>query len=115
MALSGNAKFVADFKKFVDDMDALAQSIKLASQKMQQLGNAVTAAQKVSMPLIPQAITALNNGSRKDVRDVLIAAILSSEDEMLEIKESHLKAAGSYRLITTVMEDGTVVLVCEQK
>lgn len=67
------------------------------------------------MTAIPRALTLLASGSPRDLQRLLIAAILSAEDEMLEITESHLLAAEGYKLITTVAEDDRIVLIAEPK
>lgn len=70
---------------------------------------------KADMGKLPLAITLLNHGTPADTRRLLIAAILHTDDEMLEITESELNSASNYKLITTVMDDNTVVLVAEPK
>lgn len=67
------------------------------------------------MVAIPKTVAALTQGSRRDIQQLLIAAILDQEDEMLEISEATFARAAGYKLLTTVMEDGKLVLVAEPR
>ena len=64
---------------------------------------------------IPRAVSILAHGKPYEINKLLIAAILSSEEEMLHITDSQLRAAESYKLITTIGEDGSVTLIAEPK
>lgn len=67
------------------------------------------------MVAIPKTVAALTQGSRRDIQQLLIAAILDQEDEMLEISDATFARAAGYKLLTTVMENGKLVLVAEPR
>jgi hypothetical protein len=65
------------------------------------------------MSAIPRTLTLLAHGSPQDLTRLLIAAILSSEEEMLILSDEKLREAQQYKLITTVGEDGLITLIAE--
>lgn len=70
------------------------------------------------MGAIPASVSSAfrAGASTWELRNLLLAAILSSDEEMLSITDASLKLAPNYKLVTTVSDDGqSITLIAEPK